>query len=97
MNPEEEDKEMPPSQLSELDRMRAENLHLKLYNTELRKRATIRELQAIEQLYQELTQEAAQLQTQLAKEYKINFRTHELQAGTGLIVPREIIGPPRGE
>jgi hypothetical protein len=84
----EESAEQPPKQLSEVDRLRCENLQLKLMNLVLQKKEQLRALENIDTQIGQVQVAYIAQQREMQEKYNVDFSVSEIESGTGKIVPR---------
>jgi hypothetical protein len=75
--------------VSDLDRVKAENLHLKLMVTAYKVKDAQLQLQKYREEQQEYQTEIAQTFADLQQKYNINLTTHEIRASDGAVIPRD--------
>lgn len=80
-----------PIQLEEIDRLRAENVQLRLMNESARSAALMRDLEASRQGIDKLQAEYMGLIKELGEKYSFNPDATEMEPGTGRVVPRGTI------
>jgi hypothetical protein len=69
------------------DRLRSENLQLKLMNMGLQEEGKLRELAKLRADRAEVQQQFIKLRKELEKKYDVNLSTVEVRAGDGAIIP----------
>lgn len=95
--PQEEPKEPGPLYIDEVDRLKAENLNLKVaravdQETILRQQIADMQTNKLPQLQrnrEELTQQMGQMRRELELKYNINLSTHTIRHDDGLVMPRD--------
>lgn len=77
-----------PVIVSELDRVKAENLHLKLLITAYKVKDAQQELQRYSTEQRVMQTAIVECQAEIAEKYSIDLTTHEIQGDTGEVIPR---------
>lgn len=75
------------------DRLRSENLQLKIMNMGLQEEGLLRQLAALRSDRSELQQEYIALRRELEKKYDIDLSKVEVRAGDGALVPTGSTSP----
>jgi hypothetical protein len=94
MGPAREPEEPKATKVSEEDRLKSENLHLRCISINHERSILALQLREKERVFVELAQELGAFKAYLAAKYDIDFATHQIQDNTGEIVPRQ--APPTG-
>lgn len=94
--PEPEPEPAPPPGpviVAEVDRLKAENLNLKLLNTVNKETILQHQLNDLQRERQDLNRQMAEMRHAMEVQYGINLTTHHIQPGSGLVVPRNEMDP----
>lgn len=75
------------------DRLRAENLQLKLMNLSLQEKLLIAKLNSLQQEKSGLQEQYMQLQKELETKYEVDLNKTEIKAGDGSFVPAGSTAP----
>jgi len=81
-----------PIALDETDRLKAENVNLRLLNAVNRETLAQHALQEAGRQRQEANQKVMVMRAEIEKKYEIDLRTHQIDETTGAVTPRGL--PP---
>lgn len=86
----------PPKEivLDIVDRLELENAQLLLMNADIRRQSLVHQLALSEREVMELRQRYSTKLNQLQRKYQFNAATHQMEPGTGRIVPLPQAGRP---
>lgn len=75
--------------INEVDRLKAENLQLRLMNLAHERSAVLQELQRKDAALHDQQTAFRAFQEELEKKYGVDFKTHEMDADTGIVRKRK--------
>jgi hypothetical protein len=93
--PEETKEAEGPVVVSEVDRLRAENINLRLLNAVNRETLAQKAAQDAGRARAEANQATLAIRTELEKKYGVNLQTHQIDENTGEVRPRQGQLPPQ--
>lgn len=76
------------------DRLRAENLQLKLMNMALQEKELMSKLEGVQAATRNLQKQYLALQRELGQKYKVDLTTSQVRSSDGAIVPRPAAPSP---